>query len=212
MNMFYVLLLGFAVSIDGFIAGIAYGLKNIRMPVFSLLIVGAVTGICTGFAMVCAYILGKFIDVHIAVILGSLLLIILGLVSLFQQYLTKNIRSYEIDGEITAKKLTLSMGNLVISIMAKPETADVDRLGNISPIEAMFLGLALAIDAMIATFGATLIGELPLYTPIAVAMIHMLCVASGCYSSGHFVSDTLKKKFPYLPGTILILLGLIRLG
>ena len=39
MIFFYLLFLGFAVSIDGFVAGIAYGLKDIRIPMKSLLII-----------------------------------------------------------------------------------------------------------------------------------------------------------------------------
>jgi putative sporulation protein YtaF len=211
MNLFYVLLLGFAVSIDGFVAGVAYGLKNIRMPMASLAIVGVVASILTSIAMVCAYVLGKFINTHIAIIVGAALLISLGLWSIFQQYLTKDIPSYELDGEVTARKLTFSIGRLVISIMAKPETADVDRLGVISSLEAVFLGLAVGLDAMIGTFAAALMGALPLYTPIVVGVIHMIFIAAGCYSSSRYISESLKKRFPYLPGTLLIILGLLRL-
>lgn len=212
MSIFYVLLLGLAVSIDGFVAGIAYGLRNIRMPFASLSIVGVVASICTAAAMVMAYMVGKFIHTDIAIAIGAALLILLGLSSLFQQYLTKDVASYEIDGEVTARKLTFSLGRLVISIMAKPETADVDKLGFISPLEAVFLGLAVGADAMVGTFAAALMGPLPLYTPIAIGIIHMICIAGGYYSSQRFVPEKLKKRFPYLPGTLLIILGLIRLG
>lgn len=211
MNIFYVLLLGFAVSMDGFVAGVAYGLKKIRMPIGSLSIVGIVAAILTAIAMVCAYGLGKLIDTHLAIALGASLLILLGLWSVFQQYLTKDVTSYEADGEVTARKLTFSLGRLVISIMAKPETADVDKLGVISSLEAVFLGLAVGLDAMVGTFAAALMGRLPLYTPLAIGIIHMVCIAAGC-SSTNFVSDDLKKRVPYLPGTLLILLGIIRLG
>ncbi|EAX48770.1 conserved hypothetical protein [Thermosinus carboxydivorans Nor1] len=212
MGLFYVILLGVAVSIDGFVAGVAYGLKNIRMPVKSLAVIGVVTAVMTGFAMLSAYVFSRFIATDIAIILGAVLLILLGLWSLFQQYLTKDVPSYEADGEVTARKLTFSIGRLVISIMAKPETADVDRLGYISTLEAVFLGIAVGLDAMVGTFAAALMGVLPLYTPVEVGVIHILCVASGCYSSARFVSDRLKKRFPYLPGTLLIILGLIRLA
>lgn len=212
MNLFYVVLLGFAVSMDGFVAGMAYGLKNIRMPFTSVTIVGIVTMTGTAIAMLCAYSLGKFINTQVAIIVGAGLLIMLGLWSLFQQYLTKNITSYEMDGEVTVRKLTFSLGQLVVSIMAKPETADIDRQGSINSLEAVFLGVALALDAMVATFGATLMGGMPIYTPLAVGIIHMICISSGCYSSKRFVSEHLKKRFPYLPGTILIILGLLRLG
>ncbi|MBP2639029.1 MAG: hypothetical protein H6Q72_4936 [Firmicutes bacterium] len=212
MNIFYVLLLGFAVSIDGFVAGLAYGLKNIRMPFASLSIVGVVACICTAIALVLAYFVGQFVNTELAIFIGALLLIMLGLWSLFQQYLTKNIASYEVTGEVTARKLTFSLGRLVISIMAKPETADVDKLGIISSLEAVFLGVAVGADAMVGTFAAALMGPLPLYTPAVIGIIHMLCISSGFYSSRKLVSERIKKQFPYLPGTLLILLGILRLG
>lgn len=212
MNLFYVLLLGFAVSIDGFVAGVAYGLKDIRMPLASLSIVGVVAAVLTSVAMVCAYMLGNFLNTHLAIVIGAALLILLGLWSIFNQYLTKDVAAYEADGEITARNLTFSVGRLVISIVAKPETADVDRLGVISPLEAVFLGVAVGLDAMVGTFAAALMGVLPSYTPIAVGLIHMLCISSGCYSSSRYIGDNIKKRVPYLPGTLLIILGLLRLG
>lgn len=212
MNLFYVLLLGFAVSMDGFVAGVAYGLKNIRMPLTSLSIVGVVAAILTSIAMIGAYMLEKLINTHLAIVVGASLLILLGIWSVFQQYFTKDVAAYELDGDVTARKLTFSLGRLVISIMAKPETADVDRLGVISPLEAVFLGLAVGLDAMVGTFAAALMGTLPLYTPIVVGIIHMICIFAGCYSSSRYISEAVKKKVPYLPGTLLIILGLIRLG
>lgn len=212
MNVFYVLLLGFAVSLDSFAAGIAYGLKAIRMPFRSLAMIGLITAACTGLSMWCAYMLGQFIDVHIAIIIGSLLLIMLGGVNLFQEYLTKDIPAYEVDGEINTRQLTFPIGKLVISIMAKPETADIDKNKSISPLEAVFLGLALGIDNMVATFAASLMNFLPLYTPLIMGVIQIAFIAFGSWSSSHLVSESLKKRFPFLPGTILILIGLIRLG
>lgn len=212
MDLFYVITLGIAVSIDGFIAGTAYGMKDIRMPWLSLLIVCGITAVCTGFAMVCAYVFAQFMDTDLALFLGACLLILLGMYSIFQQFLTKGIPSYECDGEITAKKLTFSIGRLVISIMAKPETADVDKLGVISPLEAVFLAFALGADAMVGAFGAALMGPLPLYTPIVVGIIHLICVYSGCAVASRLISDRMKERLPYFPGALLIVLGLLRLG
>lgn len=213
MDLFYVILLGIAVSIDGFVAGLAYGLKNIRMPILSLGIVGLVTSLCAGIALFCAYFLGKFVPTGIAIATGALLLILLGVWSLFQQYLQGSLSPAELPAKNSpSPKITISFGRLIISIMAKPETADIDKLGIISPLEAVFLGLAVAVDAMVGIFGAALMGPLPMYTPLAIGIIHMVCIASGCYSSAHFVSPKIKKRFPYLPGTLLILLGILRLG
>ena len=212
MDIFYVILLGVAVSVDGFVAGAAYGLKNIRIPLVSLSIVGVVSGIGAAIAMFFAYTVGKFMDTDLAVGIGATLLILLGIWNLFQQYLTKNVPPFEAEGEITARKLTLSIGRLVISIVAKPETADVDRLGVISPLEAVFLGVAVGLDAMVGTFATALMGVLPLYTPLAIGLIHAVFCAAGCYSSKELLSDKVKARFPYLPGALLMVLGLLRLG
>lgn len=212
VNFFYVLLLGVAVSIDGLMAGVAYGLRSIRIPFSSFLIVGAVTTVASALAMGAAALLGQYIDTFLAMVLGGVLLVLLGAWNIFHQYLTKNITEYAVEGEVTASKLTVSVGHLVISIMAKPESADVDRLGVISPLEAIFLGLAVGADGAVGTFAAALAGSLPLYTPFIVGVIHIICIGSGVVLSDRLVSDEWKKRFPFLPGTMLILLGLLRLA
>ena len=211
MNLFYVLLLGFAVSIDGFVAGIAYGLKNIRMPMTSLVIVCITTILCTGAAMATAYILGTFINTQLAILLGALVLIMIGLFSLFQEYLTKDGLDYSTNGGGVSTKLTFSIGRLVVNIMADPEKADVDQSQLINPLEALFLGLALGVDNMVATFAAALMEPLPIYTPLIMGLIQIMVITAGTYTSRRFISDKYKKNFPYLPGIILIILGLIRL-
>lgn len=211
MNFFYVLLLGFAVSIDGFVAGIAYGLKNICLPITSLLIVCITTILCTGAAMATAYILGTFINTQLAIILGACVLMMIGLFSLFQEYLTKDTKNYLIDGGMVSPKLTFSIGRLVVNIMADPEKADVDQSQLINPLEALLLGLALGVDNMVATFAAALMGSLPTYTPLIMGFIQIMVITAGTYTSRRFISDKLKKSFPYLPGILLIILGLIRL-
>lgn len=212
MNIFYVLLLGFAVSIDGFIAGIAYGLKNIKIPASSLGIVGLVTVLCTGSAMFFASMLEQYINPHVAIVCGSLLLIGIGIISLFQEYLTKNIKAFDFHDDLTARKLTVSIGRIMMSILAKPESADVDHSKKISSMEAILLGLALGIDNMVATFAASLMGFLPLYTPLLMGLIQIAVVSAGILASARIVSESVKKRFPYLPGTLLILLGLLRLS
>lgn len=212
MAYFYVVLLGIAVSLDGFVAGMAYGIKGIRMPLISVAIVGLVTAICAGAAMVLANGLGAIINTQLAISCGAALLILIGLFSLFQEYLTKDVRSYKAEGEVTARKLSFSVGRLVISIVAKPETADVDNSNNISPLESIFLGLALGLDNMMAAFAAALMGWLPPTAPLMMGAIQMVVISAGLYVSKRFVPERVKKRFPYLPGTILILIGLLRLG
>lgn len=211
MSIMFVLLLGVAVSLDSFAAGISYGIKGITLPGRSLSIIGLVTAICTGLAMLLAGLLGDSINTHIAVAIGALLLVGLGLFSLFQEYLTKDISPYEPAEGLSVGQLTFSIGRLVVTIMIRPETADLDKSLSIGPVEAILLGLALGVDNMVATFGAALMGSLPWYTPLVMGIIQILFIAAGSWASSRFMTDSIKKHCPYLPGTILILLGLLRL-
>ena len=211
MIFFYLLCLGFAVSIDGFIAGIAYGLKNICIPLTSLLIICLTTILSTMIAMLAASILGTLIHTQLAILFGALLLILIGLFSIFQEYLTNTDPSYPMLKEANSLKLTFSIGRLVISIMADPEKADVDQSQGINSLEAFFLGLALGIDNMIATFATALVEPLPSYTSLLMGLIQIIVITGGIYTSKHYISDRFKKRFPYVPGLILIILGCIRL-
>lgn len=211
MNFFYVLLLGIAVSLDGLMAGVAYGLREIRVPKSSFFIVGLVTTIASAAALAIAVLLGQYINTALAIITGSILLILLGFWSIFQQYLTRRLSSNQVNTDLEAGKLSFSIDRLVINIMAKPETADLDRLGVISSVEAVFLGLAVGADAAVGTFAAALTGPLPLYTPLVIGLIHVICIWLGFKISNQFISNKWKRRFPFLPGIMLMLLGLIRL-
>lgn len=207
--MLYVILLGFAVSLDAFAAGTAYGLKSIKVPYHSLAVIGFITAVCTGTAMALSGYLGSFLDTHWAVAAGSLLLIAIGAWNIFQEYITK--RNLSPAGGVETHRLTFRLGRIVISIMADPETADMDHSHSISPTEGILLGLALGVDNIVATFAAALMKPLPLYTPFVMAGIQMFLISAGIFAATRLASEGLKKRFPYIPGAILIILGLIRL-
>lgn len=209
MSIFYVLLLGFAVSIDAFAAGVAYGIKSIKMPAKSLAVIGVITALFTSTAITLAYYLGSFVNTAVAVTGGSLLLIAIGAWNIFQEYIAKKTALQKSLTETPSLKLRI--GRIVISIMSDPETADIDCSRSISPAEAILLGLALGIDNLVATFAAALINPLPLYTPAVMAFIQMLLIAVGISAAARLFSDDLRKRVPYVPGAILIILGIIRL-
>jgi len=206
--MLYIILLGLAVSMDSFVAGAAYGMKNIKISRTSLAVVGAITALCTAWAMILAQTAGMLISEHIAMMLGSLLLLLIGLWSIFQEYLTRGLTPYDPD---SVHKITFRFGKLVIYIMANPEAVDTDHSNSISPSEAFFLGLALGLDNAVAAFAASLLGVLPWYAPVVMGIIQTALLAVGIQTGKQAFPESLKKKFPYLPGTLLMIIGVIRL-
>jgi putative sporulation protein YtaF len=211
MTLIYVLFLSGAVGLDSLFAGMAYGLKSIRMPFGSLSIVGIVTALGTTIAMGGAGLIGRLIDNRFLLMTGAVILISVGLFNLLKVYLNNGAPARDTDGPTRPRKLIFSIGGLVISIMVKPEAADLDGSKSISPGEAVLLGLALGVDNMAASFAADLTGSLPLYTPLIMGLVQMTFVAAGDNGARHLVSNRLKTSLAYLSGAILIVLGLARM-
>ncbi len=207
MGIFYVLILAVGVSMDALAAGVAYGLKTIQVPLLSFGIVGLVTGLFTAGAMVAARQLGGSIGSHIAVMLGAFLLLALGFWNVFLEYLTRVINQ----SKDQSSKLTVALGGLLIEVMAKPEAVDIDNSNSISSMEAVLLGIALGMDNMVATFAASMIGILPDYTPLVMAGIQVLLIVTGIQLATCYVPDNIKRGLPYVPGIILMAIGLFRL-
>jgi putative sporulation protein YtaF len=214
MSIFYVLFLCAAVSLDALAAGAAYGTRGIHMPIASIGMIGVATVVCTTIAMSATHLLSaSLIDARVATAIGALLLILLGVYRFLLDYLTSHseVPPQESNQHAAASGLRFSVGGLVIEIMAKPEAADIDRSMHISPIEAIFLGLALVIDNMVAASAANLGHALPVYTPFAMAAVQMAFVSIGFHGSEQLVSHHVHFRLRFVSGSVLVLLGVVRL-
>ncbi|HBS57676.1 MAG TPA: hypothetical protein DEA44_00245 [Firmicutes bacterium] len=63
---------------------------------------------------------------------------------------------------------------------------------------------------MVAGFAAALTGGIALGTVLAVAAVQMAFIFFGARLAAAALPAELQNKFPYIPGGILILLGLLR--
>lgn len=206
MDLSYLILLGITVSIDGFFAGMAYGIKKIKIPFSSLLVIGFVTLICTTIAVIAAISLGQFTDAAFASLISAILLILLGIVNLLKEFISTLT-------EKTSNKLniTIPLGGLVINIMKKPECADIDHSLLISKSEATVLGFALGIDNMAAAFALGLSTGVPVSIPIVLSFIQMMLIFLGITFATAIAKETWQRRTTYIPGIILILMGLLRI-
>ncbi len=206
MDLLYVAILALAVSLDSFLAGVTYGAGAIRIPFASLAVVGLVTLVCSAVPMLVGSLISSAVAPGIAVWLGSALLFLLGLWNILQEYLLEKLAA----PSPGADRLNLRLGKIIVSIMADPEYVDFDRSKTISPQEALYLGIALGLDNMAAIFGACLIGVLPLYTPLVMALAQMALVRLGTFLAACLALGA-EKRLSYLPGAVLMLIAVFRL-
>lgn len=89
--------------------------------------------------------------------LGGGILIAIGLWVLYQFYKPAKERDLLLHEKTLLNVEVQSLG-LVIHILRKPTSADIDRSGTINGMEAVLLGIALSIDAFGAGIGAAILG------------------------------------------------------
>jgi len=226
------LILAFAVSLDGFGVGVMYGLRKIRIPLLSVGIISLWSGIIIYVSMQIGVLMASFLSPEAARRVGAAILIGIGIWALYQMRQQKTSEAAEAEGpaalaaevEAAAREaaaaaqrmkeivnIELKRFGLVIQILRTPSIADVDRSGNISASEATLLGLALSMDAFGAGIGAALIGYEPVLTASVIALASGTFIATGLRVGLRFAEKSWMKKLSVLPGCVLILMGMMKM-
>lgn len=210
MEVWAAVLIGLALSMDGFTAGVAYGCRRIHLPLTSSLVITLASLSAVSISMLCGKGLSSILPARMAVHLGAILLIVLGIYNLLQAF-RQRISSipYDEDGPL----LTLSIKTLgiIVQILKEPAVADFDSSGEIGLKEAFFLGLALALDAFGAGIGLAMTGVNILYTALSVGVVQLVLVNGGIGLGKYLSGERFQHIAAITPGFILIGIGCIKL-
>ena len=212
VQLFSLLILAFALSLDSFSVGFTYGLRKMVMPIKSILIIATCSAASLMIAVSIGHGLEKVISPNITAKLGGFILIALGAWVLYQFFRPDKEKEKELlEHEKTIVNFEIRSLGLAISILKKPMSADFDQSGTITGIEALMLGFALSIDAFGAGIGAAMLGFSPLYLALTVAVMSSLFVMLGIKSGSFFHKFDWIQKFTFLPGILLIIIGIWKL-
>lgn len=197
MHLISAILLAVFVSSDNFIVGFSYGIKKIKLSMSSYLMII----LLPTFATVAAMIIGEtalyFISSKTANMIGSLILIFLGLTSI-----------------IKSKKEQMkekSAANNYENIINNPEVADVDNSGTIDVKEAIVLSVALAINNIGIGIGASAIGVSLLFTTFFTLFIGALVLSLGNFLGSKIKNKQLGKRGEMISALLIIFLGIYEL-
>lgn len=208
------ILFALALNLDSFGAGLAYGARQIKVPLLSLIIISLISVAAICFSMLGGQVLLSFLPASFAHRLGGVLLLLIGLWVLLQTR-----RGGEPAGEDReqANKVTKMIEihirplGLAIQVLREPARADLDRSGVISPREALVLGAALAMDAFGAGFAVSMLGFSISITALVVGLGHFLLTYLGILAGRTITTTRVGRQLTALPGCILILLGLYKI-
>jgi putative sporulation protein YtaF len=211
MSFLTVLLFAVALSTDGFLAGVAYGAKQIKMPVRSLIIISFISITVLLVSMYLGKFICRFITPHQAMVGGALILMLMGAYYLVDAMRRNFNELHDVPEDKPVMVLNIKFLGVIIQILREPSSADADASGEITGYEAVLLGIALSMDSLAAGVGLALSGHNIFMTALSVGMVQFLLVSIGIMLGSTLDSARFKKIAANLPGLILILVGFAKI-
>lgn len=212
MELLTLVLFALALNMDAFGAGTAYGVRNIKLPLISVLIISCMSMAAITLSMLAGHTLANYISETFAHRLGGILLMGTGIWVLIQSlrdHRKKPLNSEETQSPVMEIHIR-SLG-LVIQVLREPTRADLDRSGVISPGEALLLGLALSMDAFAAGFAVSMFGFSVWLTAVIVGAGHLFLTYTGLFLGRGVAATALGRQLSAVPGCILIALGIFNI-
>lgn len=205
------LILAFAVSLDSFGVGVTYGLRKMALPFLSVLFIMVCSAAAVMLAMWIGAGISTFLSPERAGTLGGIILIMIGSFALYQVYRRPGQARPAMLQEKVLMNFELKRLGIVVHVLKKPMSADLDNSGTITGPEAVLLGIALSLDAFGAGLGASLLGVVPWLLALSVACMCGLFLTTGKLCGRWLVKSDKLKHLSFLPGVMLIILGLWQL-
>lgn len=206
------ILLAISLSMDALGIGVSYGLRGIKVPNVPKIIISFISLLFTAVAIGIGNVIVLFLPDYLAKLIGSGMLIILGIFIIIQAINkgNKDVINKEEPNKIWS--LVLKPIGITIKIIRETTSCDIDKTDNIGIKESIYMGVALSIDSFGAGISSAVSGINNLFVPIMVGLCQFIFLSFGVICGQKLTS--FKKVdsniFMVLSGLILIILAGIR--
>lgn len=206
--MLEIIILVIALSIDAFVASLAYGADRIKIPMRSAAALSSVSTLILLISMAGGSLISTFLPPQVTAVLCFALLFLLG-ITRFCEGLIKDIlkkHSNHLEG-ITFKFWDF---HFILDVYMDNTKADKDQSKVLSIKEALSLGVVLSLDGIAAGFGSGLVEVHYLETLIIAFLVGVIAILVGS-KVGEKIAETTKWDVAWLSGVTLILLAFMKL-
>ncbi len=220
---FSIIILAIALSLDALGFGLVYGLRQIRIPLSSKIIICFCSILYSQIALILGNLLLTSANQTLAKIVGIGILAGMGLFIILQNTFKdtppkKGLKDPNAavklpkGKETTLFQIALKSLGITIQIIRNPAEFDRDRSGRIDAKESLLLGLALSLDAIGTGVGSALTGLFTPLIPLTIGFFQMLFLSVGTYLGFRFcqLKNFNEKIFGIISGILLLCLALIR--
>ncbi len=199
MRLWTIIFLGIAANLDNLGIGLAYGLKNIKVPFRSNLFIAVLSGLATLLSISFGHFLSDFLPHKLANTFGGLIVSMIGVWTLIQQYFPQSQCK-----QVSAKTFWSKLGNLI----KNPILADKDGSKTISINESILLGIALSLNCLSTGLGAGMTRINSIGLAISIMIFSLLTIYAGTQIADRYTSTSLENNVNLLTGLILIIIGI----
>ena len=218
-----IIVLAFSSSIDSFGIGITYGLRKTNLIRFAKFILFMISIIITSISIFVGNKLTLIFTSNFTKLLGSLILIIMGIVIIFQIINSKEKNNSSINNETNKNanqclekkvyQFFIKFLGITVQIIKDLISSDIDNSNNIDTKEAIYLGIALSIDSFCIGIGSSILGFSSLLFPILVASFQFIFLTIGKIlgEKVNKISKIPSNIWNLISGVLLILIGLSRI-
>ncbi|MFI3210726.1 MAG: sporulation membrane protein YtaF [Peptostreptococcaceae bacterium] len=201
------LILVLSLCIDTFVASIAYGSDNIKIPFKTAFLINLICTSFLGFSLLVGYLLKDLLSSNTATIFSCGLLFMLGIYKVFEAFIKDYLKKFTHNQ--TPINFSLFDFEFVLEVYADEIKADYDNSKTLSPKEAIYLASALSLDSLAVGFGASLSDVNHFEVIILSFVIGTLSILSGVLLGKSFRKFS-NINFTWVSGVLLITLSFIK--
>lgn len=209
--MLIIIVLALSLSLDALGVGVSYGIKKITIPFIAKCIIFIVALIITFISILFGNIIGKFLDPIVFKYLGIGMIFFMGLAIICQVFEKEKIKDKKVLKEGTILNLIIKSYGITIKIIRDPKSGDMNNSNVIEPLEALYIGIALSIDAIGVSFASSSFSINNYFVPFFVALFQVLFLSFGDFIGHKFYKKpTNSKSWLFISGCLLIVIALFR--
>lgn len=202
MRLFSIIMIGIAANLDNLGIGLSYGVRRIKIPWLSNLVIAVMSGTAAIISSIGGHFLSCLLPVKISNRLGGGIVAVVGIWVILTFFRGNSKRESKQE-----QKQDNNMNNLK-KIVQKPHQADIDYSGHISEKEAFLLGIALAVNCLATGLGAGLTGLNFFSLTVSVMFFSLLTIYIGVNVGKRYAATYLGDRATLVAGLILIVIGI----
>lgn len=193
--------LAIAANLDNAGVGIAYGARQIHISWLANMMVAVISGIATLVSGLVGQFMSHYIHPRIATVIGAVVMLGVGVWVMIEPLRDKRkARRRELYEEER-------QAGVIGRILDDPVAADFDKSKTISFVEAMVLGIALAMNSFAGGFDAGVIHLNVIATALFVAIFSYLLLGLSALLGRRYAARVLGHRATLVAGLLLIAIG-----